>query len=124
MFISAMIPCPTCHTTMSISHLHCEQCSLNLQGHFMLPRLSRLSKSHQKLAESFLMAGGNFKLLAQRMDLSYPTLRRRVDEMIEALDALYKQDRQQADAILARIEKGEMTPQEGLRLIREMNNEE
>lgn len=118
-----MIACPTCQTTMGISHLHCEQCSLNLQGQFILPRLARLPREHQKLAESFLLAGCNFKLLAEQMGISYPTLRRRVDEMMAALQAILAEDGKKATDILNRIEQGTMQPQEGLRLIREMNNE-
>lgn len=119
-----MIPCPTCKTTMGISHLHCEQCSLNLQGQFMLPRLARLPRQQQVLAEQFLLSGGNFKALAEQLGISYPTLRRRVDDMITALQNTLAEDRKKADGILRRIEKGTMNPQEGLRLIREMNNEE
>lgn len=119
-----MIPCPTCKSTMGISHLHCEQCSLNLQGHFILPRLARLPREHQKLAEQFLLSGGNFKALAEQIGISYPTLRRRVDEMMASLQNIVAEDRRKADDILSRIETGTMNPQEGLRLIREMNNEE
>lgn len=90
----------------------------------MLPRLARLPREHQKLAEVFLLAGGNFKALAEQLGISYPTLRRRVDEMIAALQTTLTDDRKKADEILSRIEQGSMSAQEGLRLIREMNNEE
>lgn len=119
-----MISCPTCKDTMNVSHLHCERCSLNLQGQFMLPRLARMPKEHQKLAEAFLLAGGNFKVLAEQLGISYPTLRRRVDDVMASLRGLLSEDRKKGDEILTRIEQGSMSAQEGLRLIREMNNED
>lgn len=118
-----MLNCPTCKITMSVSELHCEQCSLNLRGQFALPRLSRLSKDNMRLAENFLVLGGNLKLLAEQMGISYPTLRRKVDEMISELKKIQQDDRTRAEEILTSIEQGKMTAQEGLRLIREMNNE-
>jgi hypothetical protein len=86
-----------------------------------MPRLARLSGEHMKLAETFLLSGGNFKQLAEQMQLSYPTLRRKVDEVIEALRTIGEEDAKRAEDILAKIEQGKMNPQEGLRLIREMN---
>lgn len=109
---------------MGVSQLHCGGCSLNLHGQFMLPRLARLAKEHLRLAEQFLSAGGNLKLLAQQVGVSYPTLRRRVDEMLAALKALQEEDRARADALLRKVESGQIPAQEGLRLIREMNNED
>lgn len=118
-----MIHCPTCKMVMGVSQLHCGQCNLNLQGNFQVSRLARLSRENMKLAEVFLLSGGNFKLLAEQMQISYPTLRRKVDEMIAELEKIAAEDKQKAEEILLQIEQGKMNPQEGLRLIREMNGE-
>ncbi|MFH0933839.1 MAG: DUF2089 family protein [Pseudomonadota bacterium] len=114
--------CPTCQTPMSVSELHCTGCNLSLRGQFGLPRLARLSKDNMKLAEDFILFGGNLKSIAEKMDISYPTLRRKVDDMIEELRSIQETDRRKADDILKNIEEGKMSAQEGLRLIREMNN--
>lgn len=118
-----MMNCPTCQTTMEVSELHCTHCNLKLQGSFQVSRLARLSRDHMKLAEAFLLSGGNLKQLAEQMQLSYPTLRRKVDDMIAALKKTGEEDAKRAEEILAKIEQGKMNPQEGLRLIREMNGE-
>ena len=118
-----MMNCPTCKTIMQISLLQCKECNLNVQGCFHAPRLSRLSQENRKLAEMFLLTGGSLKHLAEKMQLSYPTLRRKVDEMISELSKLRADDTRESEMILDKIEKGLMSAQEGLRLIREMNGE-
>ena len=119
-----MMKCPTCQKTMEISQLHCTGCDISLQGHFSLPRLARLPREHMRLAEEFLLCGGNLKDLAARLGISYPTLRRRVDGMIAALEAVVAEDRQAADEILAGIEQGRITPEDGLRRVRDLNGEQ
>lgn len=89
----------------------------------MLPRLARLSLKHQKLAEQFLLCGGNMKTMAEMLTVSYPTLRKSVDEMIEAIEGAKKQDDEKIADILTQIEQGEMQAEKGLRLIKEMNGE-
>lgn len=118
-----MMNCPTCKTEMEVSQFHCAQCNLNLQGHFRLPRLARLSQEHMKLAEAFLLSGGNLKNLAEQMKISYPTLRHRMDALFAELQSIVDKDRKAAEEILAKIDLGTINPQEGLRLIREMNGE-
>jgi hypothetical protein len=76
-----------------------------------------------KLAEAFLLCGGNLKALAEELDLSYPTLRKHIDAMMEALSRLKAEDEQTINTILAEIESGKRNAEEGLRLIREMNGE-
>jgi hypothetical protein len=76
-----------------------------------------------KLAEAFLLCGGNLKALAEELDLSYPTLRKHIDAMMESLSRLKAEDEQAINTILADIEAGKRNAEEGLRLIREMNGE-
>lgn len=88
-----------------------------------MPRLARLSKNSQELAELFILFGGNLKELSAKMEISYPTLRKRVDDMIGELSGLQKKDALEIGTILDRIENGEIKAEEGMRLIREMNSE-
>lgn len=88
-----------------------------------MPRLMRLSSENLKLAEAFLLCGGNLKELSQQLDLSYPTLRKLVDAMIKELVSLRQQDQQTITSILDDIDKGKLKSEQGLRLIREINGE-
>lgn len=103
--------------------MRCDQCNLQYEGNFLLPRLSRLSKDNLQLAEMFLLCGGNFREMSVKLDLSYPTIRKQVDAMIEELVVLREQDTKTIQHILVDIEKGKLKSEEGLRLIREINGE-
>lgn len=115
--------CPICHSHLKTTRLECNGCGVVLEGRFSMPRLARLSREHQILAEAFLVSGGNFKELAEQLGASYPTLRKRMDDLIAALEELRATDRKTAEQILVDIEAGRIKADEGLRQIKEMNGE-
>jgi len=115
--------CPSCHNEMHISSRACIACGVEVKGRFCEPRLSRLSSEMQRLAELFILHGGNLKELAPVLDVSYPTLRKRVDIMVEDLRALHEEDQRQIAFWLQAVERGEMTAEVVARMIREMNGE-
>ena len=86
-----------------------------------MPRLARLAHEHQDLAERILLSGGNLKEVAESVGISYPTLRKRLDEMIDALVALRHDDDLKAEALLEAVENRRMPPEEAARRIKEMN---
>lgn len=51
----------------------------------MLPPLMRLSEEDQRFVADFVMCSGSLKEMAARMGLSYPSVRNRLDDIIEAL---------------------------------------
>lgn len=118
-----MINCPVCASQLKISALDCSGCGMRVSGEFSLPRLARLSPGTWKLAEQLLLSGGNLKKMGEDLGISYPTLRKRVDEMIEELQVLRRDDEKRIGDILGKIERGEMKPEEGLRHIKEVKGE-
>ena len=115
--------CPVCETHMKINKMGCPGCGLAVEGGFQFPPLARLSRENSRLAEWFILSGGNLKDLAVQMEVSYPTLRKRVDGLMEALKQLRVEDEKKINTILRRIERGEMPAEEGTRLIREVQGE-
>jgi hypothetical protein len=118
-----MMQCPVCHGSLLSERLRCGSCGLAYEGRFRLPALARLSRDSLLLAESFLLAGGNLKELGERLELSYPTVRKRVDAMIEELAGLRRADRSRVEEIMRAMERGEIAAAEGMREIRELNGE-
>ena len=118
-----MISCPICQSRLKVSKLSCESCKTAYEGSFTLPRMARLGLAHRQLAEAFLLSGGNLKDLAERQGISYPTLRKQVDQMIEALRALRVEDDQKIEDIMTEMETGKISGSQGLRLIKEINGE-
>lgn len=118
-----MIDCPVCKSELTLSRMKCGGCGVVLEGNFNLPRLARLSMEHRKLAEDMILCGGNLKELAVECGVSYPTLRKRVDELLSALRNLKLSDEEKVSAILTSMESGQLAAEEGIRKIREIQGE-
>lgn len=112
-----------CCGPVHLERVGCRQCGVRFEGEFRLPRLARLSSDNRTLAEELVLSGGNFKELTGRLRVSYPTLRKRVDSLIEELSALRSGDEAATESILKDIEAGRTSADEGLRLIKEINGE-
>jgi hypothetical protein len=86
-----------------------------------MPRLARLSTEQQRMVEELVLNHGNLKAVAEAFDVSYPTLRKRLTEVSEALDELRQQDRAATEKLLERVAKKQLAPETAARLIREMS---
>ncbi|MCA8991492.1 MAG: DUF2089 family protein [Planctomycetaceae bacterium] len=65
----------------------CDQCGVAVEARFPDDRLSRLPIEHQRFIEMFVLSGGNLKDIATQAGVSYPTVRSRLDKIIETLRA-------------------------------------
>jgi hypothetical protein len=63
--------------------LFCETCETAIEGSFDLPPLAKLLTEDQGFILQFIKAGGSLKEMAKLLKLSYPTVRNRLDEIIE-----------------------------------------
>jgi hypothetical protein len=118
-----MVKCPICESGLKVTACRCDACRTTYEGAFLLPRLARLSKEEQRLAEALIEHGGNLKEMAKALDISYPTLKKRLAELSDALMQLRREDDETIAELFKRIEHGEISAEEGIRLIREVNGE-
>jgi len=63
--------------------LICEACGTEVEGLYELPLLAGLSAEEQVFIIEFIKASGSLKEMARLFGLSYPTVRNRLDEIIE-----------------------------------------
>jgi hypothetical protein len=82
------VQCPSCSHHLIVSQLSCENCKTNVSGHYALPTLLQLSPEEQDFIFKFLLCGGSLKDLATEIGNSYPTVRNRLDEIIEKIKSL------------------------------------
>jgi hypothetical protein len=116
-----MVNCSTCHGILEPTRMRCDACGFDLEGKFHLSRLARLAPEQQRMVEQMVLAGGNLKEVAEAMDVSYPTLRKRLDVLIAALRQLQKDDDTRAKSLLDEVEAGRLPPEAAARLIKEMS---
>jgi hypothetical protein len=72
---------------MDVTRMACRDCQCSVGGEFVATRLARLPSEHQRFIEIFLLSGGNLKEIAAQAGVSYPTVRSRLDKVIDALRA-------------------------------------
>jgi len=77
--------CPVCAGELEISRLHCSTCGTTIEGEFGVGRFGRLSHEQMALLESFLRSRGNLKEMERMLGISYPTVRTRVEALVQAL---------------------------------------
>src|SRR2546429_9426952 len=79
--------CPYCGAPMIVARMSCAKCSVAIEAAFAMSRLGTLPVEHQRFIEMFVLAGGNLKEIAEQVGVSYPTIRSRLDKIIESLRA-------------------------------------
>lgn len=77
--------CPVCSNELVVTRLHCRSCGTTLEGDFSVGRFGRLSRDQLALLESFLRSRGNLRDMERELDISYPTVRSRVEALVRAL---------------------------------------
>ena len=77
--------CPACGKDMRIRMLKCPSCTTEIQGEFVLNRFARVSDDQLVFLETFIRFRGNLKDVGAFFEISYPTARSRLDNLIEAL---------------------------------------
>jgi hypothetical protein len=110
--------CPYCAAPMTVSRMNCGKCGVSVEAEFPMSRLGGLPVEHQRFIEMFVLAGGNLKEIAEQVGVSYPTIRSRLDKVIEALRAEIGKTRRVQGNILDAVEPGKMNAEEAAKLIK------
>jgi hypothetical protein len=82
--------CPSCSATLKVKSLVCSKCSTEVTGLFSLPLLASLTNDEQAFIVEFVKSSGSLKLMAQKMGLSYPTVRNVLDDVINKIEITEK----------------------------------
>lgn len=84
--------CPSCDAKLDVSKLTCSSCNTEVLGKFTLPIWTQLSLEEQEFVLHFLLNSGSLKEMANQLGKSYPTVRNKLDDLIEKLLDLKKID--------------------------------
>ena len=77
--------CPSCGHVLDVARLGCPACNTVVEGAFSLPLLARLDPEDQTLVLNLVKSSGSLKDLARLYGVSYPTIRNRLDALIERI---------------------------------------
>ncbi len=110
--------CPHCQGWLTTQKKKCSSCGLQLEADFEESPLVMLAREEQDLIVEFVLAGGNFKALSEKLGLTYPTTRTYLDKIIHKLHVLSRSPT--AEEILDAIERGEILPEDGIEKLRKL----
>ena len=83
--------CPSCGEVLAIRTMQCYNCDTRIEGNYNLPLMMRLPDEDVRFIEDFVLCSGSLKEMAGIMGLSYPSVRNRLDDIIERLNNLKNQ---------------------------------
>lgn len=77
--------CPSCQEYLTVRKLSCDHCDTEVGGHYPMPELCLLATADQEFILQFVKASGSLKEMAKLLGVSYPTVRNRLNDIIETL---------------------------------------
>lgn len=104
--------CPYCSSAMAVTAMTCTNCAVKVEARFPMSRLASLPIEHQRFIEMFVLAGGNLKEIAEQVNVSYPTIRSRLDKVIEALRLEIGKTRRVKGNVLDAVDQTQQTSAE------------
>lgn len=78
--------CPSCSSELNVQSLVCGNCETTVSGEFGLPLLARFTPEEQTFIIDFVKSSGSLKVMAQKLNLSYPSVRNLLDDLIVKLE--------------------------------------
>jgi len=112
--------CPVCDGEFRVTKLTCRSCGASLQGDFELCKFCRLNPEQREFIEVFIASRGNIREVERVLGVSYPTVRGRLDDVIQALGYKVQRSAESVDrrAVLEALDRGEITAEEALKRLR------
>jgi hypothetical protein len=78
--------CPGCGKNLIITRLRCPACETTIEGNYSPCLFCKLSEENLKFLNLFIRNRGNIKDMERELGVSYPTVRSRLNSIIEALE--------------------------------------
>jgi len=105
--------CPDCSKPLKIAKMACPTCNLVMEGRFELSPLSSLSVDDQAFVIAFVRHHGSLKKMESVFDISYPTVKNRLNSIAAALDKNFQAPSPNL-FVLEQLAQGELTVDEAL----------
>ncbi|AAK80942.1 hypothetical protein BJV85_000895 [Clostridium acetobutylicum] len=117
--------CPVCGRKLIITRLKCSNCETTIENNFKMSKFEYLTSDQLMFVEVFLKCRGSIKEVEKELNISYPTVRTKLDEVIRALG--YNTDSENSvnigkKKIIDMLEKGEISPDDAIKMLNKEGN--
>jgi hypothetical protein len=116
--------CPVCKSELEITRLHCSSCDTSIEGRFSGGPIAHLTAEHLDFIVTFVRCEGKINRMEQELNLSYPTIRNRLHEVIRALgyepgkEEVVEVSAEKRSSVLEDLEAGKISADEAMRILR------
>ena len=124
--------CPLCSGSLEVTEASCLDCGIQIRGHFELAPYRNLDPEQLRFLETFLRCRGIIRDVEAALGISYPTVRGRLDALLNALGfsgedqpapLTAEQKAARRREILAAIQNGTLDADAGLTALQELSSE-
>lgn len=118
--------CPVCDAPLEVTRLYCVACDTTIDGHFggEGSQFNRLTPEQVQFALTFMRCEGRINRMEDELNLSYPTIRNRLVDVIRALgfepakdDQTIKLSSEERAHILDDLAQGKLSSEQANRLL-------
>jgi len=118
--------CPVCGSFEEVTSVSCPACSTKIEGRFQLCRFCRLTEDQKVFLNAFIKCRGNIKEVEKELNISYPTVKNRLEDVASALgygnDTYSGEDtKNQRKRILEMLDNNEITTSEAIEMLNNLN---
>ena len=113
--------CPSCESAnMHVVKIECAGCNTTFEGKFGIPALLKLPEEDLQFIFDFVKCSGSLKEMAAKQAVSYPTLRNRLNELIEKIDGLEVKKEESKVEILNLLEEGKISAKDAVKMLHKL----
>lgn len=115
--------CFSCGGELIIRQYECPDCGVSITGSFERNRFTKLSSDAQSFLLLFIKNRGNLREVERELDISYPTVRNRLNRIIRDLGLAVDQKwsfseiAEESSAIVQELNDGKLTVHEAAELL-------
>ena len=117
------LKCPVCDSGLDITSVVCTCCQLEIRGSIRSHWLMGLDSDQLDFLLTFVRCRGVIRDIEAIMGVSYPTVRNRIDQLVDAVEQRLEESQSlnlpldSRIAILKRLAGGEISPERAMALL-------
>lgn len=121
--------CPICGGEVVVTKVNCQNCSTSIEGRFSSRTFSQLTPKQMDFVETFVRLEGKITRMEKELNLSYPTIRKLLHDVIRALgyepgaeEELVELTEDERQQILNDLDSGSISLEDALKKLKDKEN--
>ncbi|MBP9777661.1 MAG: DUF2089 family protein [Rickettsiaceae bacterium] len=113
--------CPSCScSSLHVVKIECSNCNTRFEGKFDIPDLLKFSEDDLEFILNFVKCSGSLKDMAIQQKISYPTLRNKLNILIQTIENIGTKQEYSKDEILQLLEAGKISTKDAATMLQKL----